>query len=136
MEEERLKDIFNDYDPELSSSRNFIERLERNLNAVELIHKENAKATRRNKAAVMIASIAGFLTGFIFSHILPYIEKTLAELINPTHTYMLLSHLENVADFPQVLSWMIIGGVSVFASVGTYNMIISHQPLTSGRREG
>ena len=66
MEEERLKDIFNDYDPELSSSRNFIERLERNLNAVELIQKENAKATRRNKAAVLIASIAGFITGFIF----------------------------------------------------------------------
>ncbi|MDE7347878.1 MAG: hypothetical protein K2N48_14200 [Muribaculaceae bacterium] len=133
MEEDKIKELFSSYDPELSSSLAFIERLERNLNAVEIIHKENEAVMNRNKVAVAAAALAGFLSGMIFSLILPYLTiifRTIFESIPGV----------NGQDLPggylQVASWIFVGAVSVFVAVNTYDITLSLQPSKGVRREG
>ncbi len=135
MEEDRLKDLFKEYKPELSSQVSFIERLERNLNAVEIVHKENARAIRRNKIAVLVASVVGFVTGFIFSYLTPFIEVALSRLSGYCPDINWLYTLNEYADYRQVASWMIIGAISVFASIGTYNGVVNYLPLRYERPE-
>lgn len=135
MEEERLKDIFKEYEPALSSRLAFMERLERNLKAVEIIHQANARAVRRNKIALLFASVAGFVASFIFSHITPYIEKVTASLLESIPGDSLLNSMPGISNSNQIVSWIIIGAVSVFTSIGTYNMLLNYRPLTDVRRE-
>ena len=135
MEEDRLKDIFNEYEPDLTSRMAFMERLERNLNAVEIIHQENARATKRNRIAVILASIAGFLAGFLFSFALPYICNMISALEDCIPMNSMLDNLNVIFEFQSVIAWIIIGAVSVFTSIGTYNMVLNYRPLTSVRRE-
>lgn len=117
MEDDRLKELFNGYVPKLSSSMDFMERLDRNLNAVELIHRENEAFMKRNRIAVALASLAGFITGVIFTLLFPYLNG----LVNSV-TDILLStcSIPTPLYCIQVLTWLLIGGISVFVSVNTY----------------
>lgn len=133
MKEDRLNDLFKNYDPELSSRLNFIERLENNLNAVELIHKENARVMKRNRIAVIAASIAGFVSGFALSMLLPYIEGLLALFINKLSDS--LPQAEFLSDFSPACAWLIIGTASVFIAISTYNFTLNSQALKYERRE-
>ena len=121
MEEDKLRDLFEGYDPDMDSGRIFIERLEHNLDSVELIHEQNARAVRRNKIAVFVASIAGLLTGLLFSSLLPYLEAFMSglELKIKINTGII-----EIADYYHVLTWIIIGGISVMVSLSTYDLIL------------
>lgn len=126
MEEEKIKDMFRKYDPDLSSSMAFMERLERNLNAVEMIHRENNAVMRRNRLAVALAACAGFISGVIFTLLLPYITDMIEsglEAIEGLGTY------SDFSVYPQVISWCIIGAISVFIAVNTYDISLSLLPL-------
>ena len=121
MEEDKLRDLFEGYDPNMDSGRIFIERLEHNLDSVELIHEQNAKAVRRNKIAVFVASIAGFLTGLLFSSLLPYLEAFMSGL---ELKIKINTDIIEIADYYHVLTWIIIGGISVMVSLSTYDLIL------------
>ncbi|MDE5814142.1 MAG: hypothetical protein K2H72_07645 [Muribaculaceae bacterium] len=132
MEEDKLKDLFKSYDPELSSSRDFIERLERNLNVVELIHRDNAAVLKRNRIAVAIASVAGFITGVVFSLLLPYIEVFVNFLLS---SLLSAFRLPDVIYGNQVVSWLLVGAISVLVGLNTYTITLSIQPSRDARRE-
>lgn len=122
MQEDTLKDIFKNYDPELSSRMDFMNRLERNLDAVELIHKENANAMKRNRLAVIAASASGFISGIMFSLLIPFIKQFISEFSSRITTDIQL--LNKIADYQQVATWLIIGGISVLISLYTYKTIL------------
>ncbi|MDE5586507.1 MAG: hypothetical protein K2I92_09300 [Muribaculaceae bacterium] len=132
MEEERLKNLFSQYDPELSSSMAFIEHLERNLDTVELIHQENAAVMKRNRIAVAIASCTGFMSGVIFTLLFPYIDSLIKSLSDSMLTaYGLTDSLNGL----HLISWLSIGGISVFVTINTYNLVnnILSQKMSKGR---
>ena len=133
MEEDKLKDLFKSYDPELSSSRDFIERLERNLNAVELIHRDNAAVLKRNRIAVAIASVAGFITGVVFTLSLPYIEVFVNTLLS---SLLSAFRLPDVLYSNQVVSWLLVGAISVFVGLNTYTITLSLLPSRDGKLGG
>lgn len=122
MQEDTLKDIFKNYEPELSSRMVFMNRLEKNLDAVELIHKENANAMKRNRLAVIAASASGFISGILFSLLIPFINQFISELCSRITTDIQL--LNKIADYQQVAMWLIIGGISVIISLYTYKTIL------------
>lgn len=122
MQEDTLKDIFKNYEPELSSRMDFMNRLEKNLDAVELIHKENANAMKRNRLAVIAASASGFISGILFSLLIPFINQFISELCSRITTDIQL--LNKIADYQQVAMWLIIGGISVIISLYTYKTIL------------
>ncbi len=132
MEEDRIKDIFREYDPELSSSIAFMERLERNLNAVELIHRENAAAMKRNKRAVTMAACAGFATGIIFTLILPYLTDLIHSVLV---SFIGFAGEQDITGYSQVISWLIIGAFSVFIALDTYEITLNHRSLRGGKQE-
>lgn len=65
MEDDKLKFLFTNFEPELSSDFKFMNKLERNLNSVEIIKRHTAEVRSRNKKAVAIAAFAGFIVGFV-----------------------------------------------------------------------
>lgn len=126
MEEDKIKDLFSSYDPELSSSLAFMERLERNMEAVEFIHRENEAIMKRNRMAVAIASVAGFVTGVIFTLLFPYISALVETL---TGSILATCRIPDPFYGIQIISWLLVGGVSVFVALNTYTLTasLSHQ---------
>ncbi len=49
MEDDKIRDLFRKFDPELSSDFSFINKLQHSLDAVESIKAENAELKRRSK---------------------------------------------------------------------------------------
>lgn len=127
MEEERLKDLFQAYNPRLSSSMDFMERLDRNLNAIEFIHKEKAAVRKRNRVAVVAAAAAGFMTGVIFTLLFPYINALIQSMMVALTTECRLP--ENLyGEYAMTISWLLIGGISVFVAINTYNITVALRP--------
>lgn len=122
MDDENLKNMFNRYDPELSSDSLFMDKLRRNLNSVEIIRQENAKARSRNKRAVAIAASVGFVVGVLFSLALPYVGDAVNGIMNMLPQGA-ISYL--LAENYQLISWVIIGAVSVTISLNTYDLALS-----------
>lgn len=132
MEEDRIKELFREYDPELSSSKAFINRLERHLDAVEMIHRENAAVMKRNRVAVIAAACAGFISGMIFTLLLPYLVDIVGYFIE-TLTGLLGNN--GFYGYHQAISWIFVGAVSVFVALNTYDITLSLLPLRDGKQE-
>lgn len=123
MEDEKIKSLFSDYDPELSSDFSFMSKLERNLDSVEIIRKHTSEVRSRYRKALAFAAVAGFIVGYLFSLTLPYLNKAIA---NWKLTLANDSIYITIADnFSILLSWIIIAGASVFAALNTYELSLS-----------
>lgn len=67
MEEDKLKEIFENFEPELSSSARFVERVQQKMEAVEYVRQHQAAWQRKNCKAVCFAALAGFLVGALLT---------------------------------------------------------------------
>ena len=122
MEDDKFKSLFSNFDPELSSDTQFMGRLERNLNSVEIIKQHIAESRARNKKAVTIGVVVGFIVGFLFSLSLPYLNSTVSDwqLSLPDASVM-----KTFADNFTIIAWAVIGSTSVFAALNTYEISLS-----------
>lgn len=122
MEEDKLKSLFKEFNPELSSQDAFMKRLESNLNAVELIKRHTATVRARNKKALVVGALAGFVTGFLFSLLLPYLHSFIAnwQLTLPDESVM-----KSLAENITVIAWITIAATSAFAAYNTYDLLSS-----------
>ncbi|TGG39309.1 hypothetical protein [Duncaniella freteri] len=122
MEDDKLKSLFSNFEPELSSDFLFMNKLQRNLNSVELIKQHTAEVRSRSRKAVAIAAIVGFIVGFLFSLSLPYLTDAISnwQLTLPSESVM------NVfANNFTIIAWLVIGGTSVFAALNSYEVSLS-----------
>ncbi len=122
MEDDKLKSLFNDFNPELSSDIMFMHRLQKSLNAAEIVKRHSDKVRARSKKAVLIAVVVGFIVGFMFSLSLPYLAHAVADwqLRLPDSSFM-----SPVVDNLMVIAWGVIGATSVFAALNTYEVSIA-----------
>lgn len=102
MEDDKLKSLFNDFNPELSSDVMFMHRLQKSLNAAEIVKRHSDKVRARSKKAVLIAVVVGFIVGFMFSLSLPYLAHAVADwqLRLPDSSFM-----SPVVDNLMVIAW-------------------------------
>ena len=122
MEDDKLKSLFSNFEPELSSDFLFMNKLQRNLNSVELIKQHTAEVRSRSRKAVAIAAIVGFIVGFLFSLSLPYLTDAVSnwQLTLPSESVM------NVfANNFTIIAWLVIGGTSVFAALNSNEVSLS-----------
>ena len=122
MEDDKLKSLFSNFEPELSSDFLFMNKLKRNLNSVELIKQHTVEVRSRSRKAVAIAAIVGFIVGFLFSLSLPYLSEAVSnwQLTLPSESVM------NVfANNFTIIAWLVIGGTSVFAALNSYELSLS-----------
>ena len=66
MEDEKLRNLFSGFEPELTPDIEFMEKIQRNLDTVELIRRQTVSERSKNKKAVMIAASVGFIVGVLF----------------------------------------------------------------------
>ncbi|MDE6650539.1 MAG: odorant receptor [Muribaculaceae bacterium] len=126
MEDDKLKDIFDGYNPELSSSFQFMRKLERNMESVEIIKRHDAALKRRNKIAVAISGLCGFAMGVILTLILPLIENRISSM-SILLPFINISRL--TVDYGFV-AWIVIAAASVLTAINAYEAsmaIISHK---------
>lgn len=122
MEEDKLKSLFAEFRPELSSDRRFMDRLTRNMESVEIVKRRMAETRARNRRAVTVAAVVGFVVGFLFSLTLPYLNGVVYgwQLTLPEESFTSV-----LADWFAVISWVVIGAVAVTAAINTYDMMTS-----------
>lgn len=122
MEDDKLKSLFSNFEPELSSDFLFMNKLQRNLNSVELIKQHTAEVRSRSRKAVAIAAIVGFIVGFLFSLSLPYLSEAVSnwQLTLPSESVMNI-----FANNFTIIAWLVIGGTSVFAALNSYELSLS-----------
>lgn len=111
-----LNDLFNNYRPSLSSTADFMEGLNRRLDAVRLVKEHNAAYRRRCHRAVVIAAIAGIATGIIMSALLPGIGKIFADMAEATTTHVM---------FESALPWLVLAGMSTTAAYAAYDLTLA-----------
>ncbi|MDE5653068.1 MAG: hypothetical protein K2I48_06325 [Muribaculaceae bacterium] len=130
MEDDKLKSLFSDFDPELSSDFSFMNKLERNLNSVELIKRHASEVRSRCRKAVVIAAFVGFIVGYLFSLTLPYLSAAVStwQLTLPRESMM-----NAFADCFTTIAWIVIGATSVLAALNSYEISLSL--LKTGRPE-
>lgn len=122
MEEDKLKSLFAEFRPELSSDRRFMDRLTRNMESVEIVKRRMAETRARNRRAVTVAAVVGFVVGFLFSLTLPYLSGLVADW---QLTLSEESVMSVMADWFVVISWVVIGAVAVTSAINTYDMMTS-----------
>ncbi|MDE7463344.1 MAG: hypothetical protein K2M88_09315 [Muribaculaceae bacterium] len=122
MEEDKLKDIFNKFEPELSPDYLFMNRLRGSLESVEMIKERHQAMKRKSRRAVVIAAIAGFIVGMLFSFALPYIGDSVRAL---AHSYPKMDLIQGIAENYQLICWIVIAALSVYASVNVYDIAFS-----------
>lgn len=113
-EDDKIKELFRGFDPELPSESLFMSRLKRNMEGVELVKRQTEAARRRNRRAVTAAAIAGFAVGVIFTVLMPY----LCELISGINISIPYLGIQTFVLEPYILLWPI---AAIVASVTAYN---------------
>ena len=121
MEDKSIRELFNNFDPELSNDFQFMSRLKNNMDSVELVKKHNLELQRKNRKAVIIAASVGFLFGLLFSMFLPAIGEAVKGMQAGLHPGSFVSLL--AANYLPIVLTIIAGG-SVFISLNTFDLAL------------
>lgn len=125
MDDDKIKDIFKEFDPELSSSFQFMTKLKKNMEAMEIVRQYNAAQKRRNRWAVAIAGVSGFVMGIIMTLLFPLITKWISFI----QVTLPLFNANNLAIDFSYLGWLLVGGASVLTALSAYELALAR--LTS-----
>lgn len=122
MEDEKLKFLFSNFEPELSPDLKFMNKLQQNLYSVEIIKQHTAEVRSRSKKAVAIAAVVGFIVGFLFSLSLPYLCEAVSnwQMTLPSESVM-----NALANNFTTIAWLVIGCTSVLAALNSYEISLS-----------
>lgn len=119
MEDDKIKELFSGFNPSLSPDDEFVERLERNINAVESVRQQSEKLRKQNKIAVAVAACSGFIAGVLLTLLLPEIWVLTKYLSLP-----ILNDSAVMVD-PSILGWLLTAGVSGVIAYNAYELTLS-----------
>lgn len=133
MEEDKLKTLFSDYAPKLTSDLRFIATLRRNLDSVEIIKRRTAELKAQTRRAVILASTAGFVAGLLFSMLIPHL-KNLLELWMAGLSGNAMPAA--ITDHFSLIVWVITGAVAVVTSLNVYELSLAAASRKSSGHAG
>ncbi|MDE5983148.1 MAG: hypothetical protein K2M02_06900 [Duncaniella sp.] len=117
-ENDEIKELFAGFNPPVGDSRNFMNRLSRNLDTIDLIKKHNIAVRRVNRMAAVIAVIAGFAAGVAATMLLPVLKAAVGTVEAPGISFFLMS----APDLVQTGLWLLVGVVSVLVTLSAYDV--------------
>lgn len=120
MEDEKIKELFSRFEPEVSSEFEFMKRVERNLEAVEIVKQHNRAMMRQSRRAVVVAALCGFAAGVVMMMILPVIIARISALA--------INLPGDIAVDYNIVVWTLTAGVCALSSLGAYEIAMS-RPL-------
>lgn len=121
MEDDKIKDLFSNFNPEISSSFQFMSELKKNMERVEILKQHNRVLRKRNRWAVIIAAASGFVMGIILSLLMPIVVDWLPTL-NISIPHSLITNLAIDYNYP---AWIITAAVSVITAVNAYEIALA-----------
>lgn len=118
MDNDNLKELFGNFNPDLSSGSDFIARLQQRMDTIEMVRQYNVELRRRNRIAVMIAALAGFIMGVALTLLMPLIGDWIAtfRLSVPGHAFNIDLHY---------IAWVLLAAVSMFTALNTYEIALA-----------
>ena len=123
MEDDKLKEIFKEFNPELSSSFQFMTKLKKNMETVEIVKQYTEAQKKRNKIAVVLAGICGFVMGVFLTIIYPMITEWVA-----SYRFTLpIWHTSTLTIDFSYIGWLLVAGISVFTSLSIYEITLKYQ---------
>ena len=75
MEDERLRHIFKEFNPEINPDYIFMNDLNKKIKAIEVVKESNIALRKNIRYASIIGISAGFLAGVLFMIALPWINR-------------------------------------------------------------
>ena len=123
MEDDKLfKELFSNFDPELTPDYHFMDRLRRNMDSVEMIRRRDAELKKHNRQAVAIAAVVGFVIGALFTMAMPYIVQGLGSLFRAFPTS---DAVRILSDNSSTIGWLMIAATSTLTALNTYDLSLS-----------
>lgn len=122
MEDDKIKSLFDSFNPEMSSDFRFIAELKNNLATVEAVRDEVNLVKSRSRKAVVIAAVAGFLAGFAFSFLLPLFQNAVARWIV---SFIDSKDLSIVSNYYFVVCWLLVAAVSIAVALNAYDVSLA-----------
>ncbi len=120
MEDDKLKELFTNFQPEMSSSLQFMAKLQKNMERVEILKQHSLAIKKRNKLAVCIAAAIGFLMGVILTLLFPLIESWVS-------TFSIsLPHLQ-ISSFTidySFVGWIIMAVTCIITALNAYEIAL------------
>lgn len=118
-DDNKLKDLFASFEPELSSDAQFIARLERSMEAVEIIKKKTTEIQRRNILAIRVAALVGFSFGIAFCICAPYLVELLSALAAFGTQFAAI-----IAQYSTLITWSILGAATLIFTYLSYEITL------------
>lgn len=117
MEEDKdLRKIFNDFNPQLSSDRLFMVRLECKLKAMDAVKMQLEKSQRNHKRAIRITAVTGFIFGVVAALSYPMLYAFIADLISS------IGRVEILNEYLGIFTWIIICLLGSALTFTTYDL--------------
>lgn len=132
MDDQKIKDLFSGFDPELSSSTQFITRLRRNMEAVEIVREHNLYQKRHNRIAIVASTIYGFLMGIFLTLIYPAANARIASWLNSMPSF----RIEEMTQAYTMVAWVLIAFIGALTVWGVYTLTLNLLPLSRGIPDG
>jgi hypothetical protein len=120
MEDDKIKELFTNFQPEMSSSLQFMAKLQKNMEQVEILRQHHLAIKERNKFAVCIAAAIGFLVGVILTLLFPLIGSWVS-------TFSIsLPHLQisSITIDYSFVGWMIVAVTCVIIALNAYEIAL------------
>lgn len=121
--EDEYKDItrlLSNFDPELPSDYEFMHKLQQRLDVAEMVRAEQSAMTRRNRMAICIAALSGFVMGTVLTLLYPL----LWEWLPSTGTTTVIAGLSADTCYRYAL-WGITALLSVVTAYNSYELTVS-----------
>lgn len=114
--EDKISELFKGYNPDLSPDSLFMERLEHNLRAVDIVKQQLKASNRKNRLAIIAAAITGFIVGVVSVIAYPYLSEIVLKIItNAAFTADFLT------DYTDTIVFCLIAGISGLLSYFAYD---------------
>lgn len=121
MEDEKIKDLFEGFQPALSSEVLFMARLKRNMESVEIVKRHTEAMRKRNRIAIGVAALVGFVMGSVLTMLLPRIKSSVASFALAVPSHVLVDiHLDW-----QFFGWVVTAAVSILTAINAYEITIA-----------
>lgn len=118
MDDDKIKALFNDFQPELSSSVAFMAKLQKNMETVEILKQHTFAVKKRNKIAVAIAALSGFAMGVILTLLFPLITSwALTFSLSLPHIYF-----SSITINYSFVAWIVMAAVCIITALNAYEI--------------
>lgn len=121
MEDDKLKDYFQCFQPALSSDSLFLNKLRKKIEAVELVKQHTEALKKRTRIAIGVAALTGFVMGVILTLLFPLIGDAVSSFDLSISYY----GISEIKIYWQIVGWIVMAVVCVFTAINAYEITIS-----------